>query len=96
MTDEKILAVYQQVRSRYDFFDYLKKVTEANQTLDASDPFINASKLWAKADEALNRDVVVAFAKEIALWREAESWLQQAARFLGPTNNQPTPPPEAA
>jgi hypothetical protein len=73
MTDEKILAVYQQVRSRYDCFDYLKKVTEANQTLDASDPFMNASELWAKADEALNRDVVVAFAKEIALWWENES-----------------------
>jgi hypothetical protein len=34
---------YQQVRSRYDCFDYWKKVTEANQTLDASDPFMNAS-----------------------------------------------------
>ena len=73
MTDEKILAVYQQVRSRYNFFDYWEKVTEANQTLDASEPFINESKLCAKADEALNRDVVVAFAKEIALWWENES-----------------------
>ena len=73
MTDEKILAVYQQVRSRYNFFDYWEKVTEANQTLDASDPFMNESKLCAKADEALNRDVVVAFAKEIALWWENES-----------------------
>jgi hypothetical protein len=71
--DEKILAVYQQVRSRYNFFDYWEKVTEANQTLDASDPFMNESKLCAKADEALNRDVVVAFAKEIALWWENES-----------------------
>jgi hypothetical protein len=26
MTDEKILAVYQQVRSRYNFFDYWEKV----------------------------------------------------------------------
>ena len=73
MTDEKILAVYQQVRSRYDFFDYWKAVTETDQTPSASDQFINASNLQAKADEALNRDVVVAFAKEIALWWENES-----------------------
>jgi hypothetical protein len=51
----------------------LGKGSEANQTLDASDPIMNESKLCAKADEALNRDVVVAFAKEIALWWENES-----------------------
>ena len=75
MTDEKILAVYQQVRSRYNSFDYWKAMTETDQTLSASDQdqFISASNLWAKAGEALNRDVVVAFAKEIALWGENES-----------------------
>ena len=75
MTDEKILAAYQQVRNRYNSFDYWKAITETDQTLSASDQdqFISASNLWAKADEALNRDVVVAFAKEIALWWENES-----------------------
>lgn len=73
MTDEKILELYQQVRSRYSFFDYWKAITETDQTLSASDPFMNESKLCAKADEALNRDVTVAFAKELALWWGAES-----------------------
>jgi hypothetical protein len=72
MNDEKILEVYQRVRSRYKFFDYWKAITETDQTLSANDPFMNASNLFAKADEALNRDVVVAFAKEIALWWGAE------------------------
>jgi hypothetical protein len=66
MTDEKILAVYQQVRSRYNFFDYWRVVAESDQTLD------EGAKL-AKADKALDRDVIVAFAKEIALWWENES-----------------------
>jgi hypothetical protein len=66
MTDEKILAVYQQVRSRYNFFDYWEKIIATEQSLSS------ISKC-SKADEALNRDVVVAFAKEIALWWENES-----------------------
>ena len=66
MTDEKILAVYQQVRSRYNFFDYWEKVITTDQRLDAITK-------CSKADQALNRDVVVAFAKEIALWWENES-----------------------
>jgi hypothetical protein len=66
MTDEKILAVYQQVRSRYNFFDYWETVTKADQTL-------NPSEGLAEADKAFDRDVIVAFAKEIALWWGAES-----------------------
>jgi hypothetical protein len=66
MTDEKILAVYQQVRSRYNFLDYWEKIIATEQSL-------SSIAKCSKADEALNRDVVVAFAKEIALWWGAES-----------------------
>lgn len=66
MTDEKILAVYQQVRSRHNFFDYWDTVTKADQTLNPSDSL-------AKADKAFDRDVIIAFAKEIALWWGADS-----------------------
>jgi len=66
MNDEKILEVYQRVRSRYNFFNYWKATIEADEAMSAGDQL-------SKADKAFNDDVVVAFAKEIALWWGAES-----------------------
>ena len=66
MTDEKILAVYQQVRNRYTLFDYWIAIKRDCKTLDINERY-------AKALEQLNRDVAVVFAKEIALWWENES-----------------------
>jgi hypothetical protein len=66
MNDEKILAIYQEVRNRYNFFDYWKTLVETDQSLDVHTK-------CAKADKALNHDVIVAFAKELALWWDNES-----------------------
>jgi len=73
MTDEKILAVYQQVRSRYSFIDYWNKTIETDQIVNSNNPYTTISNQFAKADKALDQDVIVAFAKEIALWWGAES-----------------------
>lgn len=66
MTDEKILAVYQQVRSRYTLFDYHIAIKRDYKTLDVNERY-------AKAAKELERDFAVAFAKEIVLWWENES-----------------------
>jgi len=60
MKDQEILALYQQVRNRSDFFNYWKASAEADQTLSSIDHFV-------KADKALNDHVIVAFARELAL-----------------------------
>ena len=36
MPDEKILAVYEQVRNRYSFFDYWKKTIERDQIVNSN------------------------------------------------------------
>ena len=73
MTDEKILAVYEQVRNRYSFFDYWNKKFETDQIANSNNPYATISDQFAKADKALDRDVIIAFAREIALWWENES-----------------------
>jgi len=73
MTDEKILAVYKQVRNRYSFFDYWNKTIETDQIVNSNNPYATISDQFAKADKALDRDAIIAFAKEIALWWENES-----------------------
>ena len=71
MTDEKILAVYQQVRARYDLLDYYEAAKNANKV--AGKTFKNPVFFWDEAIYELTNDVTVAFAKEIALWWENES-----------------------
>jgi hypothetical protein len=73
MTDEKILEVYEQVRNRYSFFDYWKKTIDTDQIVNSDNPYTTISNQFAKTDKALDRDVIIAFAKEIALWWENES-----------------------